>query len=116
MIYSAHEHEADLAGVLLDDRVNQLVTHNKQLVDWMQPWRDASPGAGSYLNEGDINEPDFQKAFYGDNYDQLYALKQKYDPTGTFYAITAVGSEDWYTTDQIPYYPTTNGRLCRKKK
>jgi len=101
----------------IENATTQTIAMNsKELVEWMQPWRDASPGAGSYLNEGDINEPDFQQAFYGDNYAHLYALKQKYDPTGTFYAVTAVGSEDWYTTDQIPYYPTTNGRLCRKKK
>ena len=44
--------------------------------------RDA--GAGSYLNEGDINEPAFQQAFYGDKYERLYKIKQTYDPTGRF--------------------------------
>lgn len=85
----------------------------KQLVERLQPWRDVTPDGGSYLNEGDINEPDFQEAFYGANYQRLYALKQKYDPTGTLYAPTAVGSEDWYVTGQVPYYPTSDGRLCR---
>jgi hypothetical protein len=82
--------------------------------DWMQKWRDVSPGAGSYMSEGDINEPDFQQSFYGSYYPRLYALKQKYDPTGLFYAPTAVGSEDWYVTGQLPYFPTQNGRLCKK--
>lgn len=82
--------------------------------DWMQKWRDVSPGAGSYMSEGDINEPDFQQSFYGSCYPRLYALKQKYDPTGLFYAPTAVGSEDWYITGQLPYLPTQNGRLCRR--
>lgn len=91
-----------------------IAAHCQQLVQNMQSWRDVSPGAGSYMNEGDINEPDFQQAFYGDHYPRLYALKQKYDPTGTFFAVTAVGSEDWNTSDRVPYYPTTNGRLCRK--
>ncbi len=85
---------------------------NRRLVEWMQPWRDASPDAGAYLNEADINEPDWQQAFYGSNYDYLYWLKQKYDPWGLLYAPTAVGSEDWYITGQIDYYPTQNGRLC----
>ncbi|ELR07416.1 hypothetical protein GMDG_02551 [Pseudogymnoascus destructans 20631-21] len=34
-------------------------------------------------------------------YPRLYALKKKLDPYGLFYAPTAVGSEDWYVTDQI---------------
>lgn len=87
---------------------------NKKLVGWMQPWRDASPKAGAYLNEADINEPNWQQAFYGSNYDYLYRLKQKYDPWGLLYAPGAVGSEDWEVTDQIPFYPTQNGRLCPK--
>lgn len=85
---------------------------NKNLVEMMQPWRDASPGAGAYLNEADINEPDWQQAFYGSNYAYLYQLKQKYDPWGLMWAPTAVGSEDWYITGQIDYYPTQNGKLC----
>lgn len=85
---------------------------NKDLVELLQPWREASPGAGTYMNEADINEPDWQQAFYGDNYEYLYELKQRYDPWGLFYAPTAVGSEDWYVTGQIEYYPTANGQLC----
>jgi hypothetical protein len=82
--------------------------------DWMAKWRAVSPGAGSYFSEGDINEPNFQQAFYGSYYPQLYALKQQLDPYGLFYAPTGVGSEDWYVTGQIPYVPTQNGKLCRK--
>ncbi|KAI1080022.1 FAD-binding domain-containing protein [Whalleya microplaca] len=92
----------------------EIANASKGLVELMQPWRDASPGAGAYLNEADINEPDWQQAFYGSNYAYLYQLKQKYDPWGLLYAPTAVGSEDWYITDQIDYYPTQNGRLCPK--
>lgn len=83
--------------------------------DWMGKWRGVSPGAGSYMSEGDINEPYFQQAFYGSHYAKLYAIKQQIDPYGLFYAPTAVGSEDWYVTDQIPYLPTQNGKLCRKR-
>ncbi|KAK1754470.1 FAD-binding domain-containing protein [Echria macrotheca] len=82
--------------------------------DWMAKWRAVSPGAGSYMSEGDINEPNFQQSFYGDYYPKLLALKKLYDPTGLFYAPTAVGSEDWYITDQEAWIPTQNGRLCRK--
>ncbi|KAI1388551.1 FAD-binding domain-containing protein [Hypoxylon trugodes] len=87
---------------------------NKNLADMLQPWRDATPGSGAYLNEADINENNFQGAFYGSNYAYLYQLKQKYDPWGLLWAPTAVGSEDWYVTGQIDYYPTQNGKLCPK--
>ncbi|KAI0011536.1 FAD-binding domain-containing protein [Xylariaceae sp. FL0662B] len=105
-----------LLGAVWDTEATPEVIANasKRLVEWMQPWRDASPGAGAYLNEADINEPEWQQAFYGTNYGYLYQLKQKYDPWGLLYAPTAVGSEDWYITDQIDYYPTQNGRLCPK--
>ncbi|KAK4160453.1 bifunctional solanapyrone synthase [Cladorrhinum sp. PSN259] len=82
--------------------------------DWMAAWRAVSPGAGSYGSEGDINEPNFQQSFYGSYYPRLLALKKKYDPTGLFYAPTAVGSEDWYITGQVPWIPTQNGKLCRR--
>ncbi|GAB1319752.1 hypothetical protein MFIFM68171_09962 [Madurella fahalii] len=82
--------------------------------DWMERWRAVTPGSGAYMSEADINEPDIQAAFYGEHYPELRKLKQKYDPTSLLYAPTAVGSEDWYITDQLPWFPTQNGRLCRK--
>ncbi|KDQ60709.1 hypothetical protein JAAARDRAFT_124199 [Jaapia argillacea MUCL 33604] len=72
----------------------------------MPKWRAISPGAGSYLGESDVNEPNFQQSFWGYKYPQLYTLKQKWDPTGVFFAETAVGSEDWSTG------PLRLGRLC----
>ncbi|KAI1457894.1 FAD-binding domain-containing protein [Annulohypoxylon moriforme] len=90
----------------------EIAAANKNLVETMQSWRDASPNAGAYLNEADINEPNWQQSFYGSNYDYLYSLKQKYDPWGVMWAPTAVGSEDWNMTGQIAYYPTQNGKLC----
>ncbi|CZR65188.1 related to isoamyl alcohol oxidase [Phialocephala subalpina] len=82
--------------------------------DWMPKWRAVSPGAGAYMAEADINEPNFQQSFYGSYYPQLYALKQQLDPYGLFYAPTGVGSEDWVVEGQLPYVPTQNGRLCKK--
>ncbi len=81
--------------------------------DWMARWRSISPGAGAYMSESDINEPNFQQSFFGSYYPTLYALKQQYDPWNLFYAPQAVGSENWYITGQTPYVPTQNGRLCR---
>ncbi|KAF2759924.1 FAD binding domain protein [Pseudovirgaria hyperparasitica] len=59
----------------------------------------------AYGNEGDPFEPEWQSVFYGENYGQLLQVKQKYDPTGLFYARTAVGSEVWTEAN--------DGRLCR---
>jgi hypothetical protein len=94
---------------------DEIIAQSERLTtDWIAGWRRVSPGAGAYMSEADINEPDFQQAFYGDNYARLYKLKQQYDPTGLFYAPTAVGSEDWYITGQRKWLPTQNGRLCKK--
>ena len=78
----------------------------------MQRWRDLSPGAGSYLGESDILEPNFQQSFYGSAYDRLLALKRKLDPKDVFFAQTAVGSENWkvVTANGLP---SGNGKLCR---
>jgi FAD/FMN-containing dehydrogenase len=75
--------------------------------------RSISPGAGSYLNEADISEPNFQQSFWGTNYDRLLQIKNTVDPWDTFWAPTAVGSENWYITRQESWLPTQNGRLCR---
>lgn len=62
---------------------------------YFQPWRDVSPDAGSYMGEADPAEPDWQQSFYGENYDRLLEIKNKVDPSGLFWAQTAVGSEGW---------------------
>jgi hypothetical protein len=50
---------------------------------------------GSYMNEANAYEPDFQTEFWGSNYPRLYRIKQKWDPTGLFIVRKGVGSEDW---------------------
>jgi hypothetical protein len=94
-------HPTRVLGQRKIQNVSETITN-----DWMVKWRAVSPGADAYFSEADINEPNFQQAFYGSYYSQLYALKQQLDPYGLFYSPTAVGSEDWYVTDQIPYVPT----------
>jgi FAD/FMN-containing dehydrogenase len=55
--------------------------------------REATPGAGSYVNETDYFEPDWQRTFWGENYERLLAIKRKYDPDGVFVCHHCVGSE-----------------------
>ncbi|KAJ5373241.1 FAD linked oxidase N-terminal [Penicillium concentricum] len=86
------------------------------VTEWMDVLREIAPDSGSYMSEGDLIEPNLQEAFYGANYPRLYSLKQKYDPSGVFFALTAVGAEDWEvrTVDPLPYSWNNNGRLCPK--
>jgi FAD/FMN-containing dehydrogenase len=60
----------------------------------MRPIRAATPGAGAYVNEADYFEPDWRRAFWGDRYPQLLAIKRKYDPTGLFTCHHCVGSDE----------------------
>lgn len=90
--------------------------------DWARPWTDlqglqaelmgtitpalesATPGSGTYLNEGNFAQVNWQREFYGENYERLSRIKQRYDPEGVIYGQTAVGSERWATS--------ASGRLC----
>ncbi|KAF2200570.1 FAD binding domain-containing protein [Delitschia confertaspora ATCC 74209] len=72
-----------------------------------KPLRDASPHGAAYVNEGNLEEPNWQNAFWGTNYPRLSLLKKTWDPKGVFYARTTPGSEDWEVID----YGT---RLCRR--
>jgi len=58
--------------------------------------------SGAYSNEADVNEPDFQKVFFGPNYPRLLSIKKKYDPSGMFIVPAGVGSQEseWDATIQ----------------
>ncbi|KAK8139011.1 FAD-binding domain-containing protein [Apiospora sp. TS-2023a] len=77
--------------------------------------RAASPGAGSYLNEGDPGEPEWQQAFFGSNYARLLEVKRAWDPWQLFWAPTTVGSEGWAVEADDGYPNSQNGRLCRSE-
>jgi hypothetical protein len=55
------------------------------------------PNMGAYLNEANRNQPDWQKAFWGANYDRLKAIKKRVDPGGggLFTCRPCVGAEEW---------------------
>lgn len=55
--------------------------------------RDATPGAGTYSNEADYFEPDWQSEFWGTNYSRLLEIKKKYDPDSIFVCHHCIGSE-----------------------
>ncbi|KZM21974.1 uncharacterized protein EKO05_0005035 [Ascochyta rabiei] len=64
-----------------------------------------TPGSGSYMNEADFQQPNWQATFYGSNYNKLKQIKNKYDPKHVFYNLKSVGSEAWTVGK--------DGRMCR---
>jgi len=50
---------------------------------------------GSYVNEADKEELNWQDSFWGEKYGKLKKIKTKYDPNGVFWCRPCVGSEDW---------------------
>lgn len=64
-----------------------------------------TPGSGSYINEGDFNDPAWKEDYFGSNYPRLLAVKNQYDPDNLLYAIASVGHDVWDVAG--------DGRLCR---
>ncbi|KAL9083284.1 MAG: hypothetical protein Q9165_008590 [Trypethelium subeluteriae] len=82
------------AAVLQDELINVI----------LPTLEAATPNAAAYINEANWQQPDWQENFYGSTYDRLLSIKHAYDPNGTFYGLTAVGSEAWSQD--------ADGRLC----
>ena len=61
----------------------------------MKEIRKLLPRVGSYVWETDFFQPNWQDAFWGENYPRLSAVKGKYDPDGLFFLHHGVGSENW---------------------
>jgi FAD/FMN-containing dehydrogenase len=55
--------------------------------------RAAAPQAGSYVNETEYHQADWQRSFWGHNYPRLLAIKHTYDPGNLFRVHHGVGSE-----------------------
>ncbi len=54
-----------------------------------------APQQGSYLSESNYFNPHWQRAYFGDHYAKLQAVKTKYDPDGLFFVHHGVGCEEW---------------------
>ncbi|KAJ7497733.1 FAD-binding domain-containing protein [Mycena latifolia] len=57
----------------------------------IDPLRAITPSSGAYHNEADLHEPDFSASFWGENYDRLLEIKQKYDPNHLLDCWNCVG-------------------------
>ena len=63
---------------------------------WSRQWTSFGlwrRNSGSYLNETNYFEPDWQQSFWGMNYPGLLEIKRRYDPTNLFRVHHGVGSE-----------------------
>lgn len=72
--------------------------------DKVEPLRKLSPETGAYFNEPDSYEPDWQTAFFGNNYARLRSIKGNYDPKSVLWCRRCVGSER--------FVEQPDGRLC----
>ncbi|XP_055340388.1 uncharacterized protein LOC129589600 [Paramacrobiotus metropolitanus] len=90
-----------------DGRTPQAVITDKMaaLNRGFQVWRDAYPDTGVYSNEIALEEPNWQNASWGVNYDRLRRIKKAVDPNGIFVCRMCVGSEEWEEDVQ--------NRMCR---
>lgn len=83
-----------LAGLIGWD-YNSTTTEIKQTFETLHNLTEAmrviAPNSGSYFNEGDVYETDYQEAFWGQNYPALLKIKQKYDPCGLLDCWRCVG-------------------------
>ena len=58
----------------------QRIASHDRLNQYMNVIREATPGGGSYLNECDIQEPNWQQSFFGNKYNRLSQIKRERDP------------------------------------
>ncbi|GME49567.1 hypothetical protein MMC11_000305 [Neofusicoccum parvum] len=82
------------------------VATETKLTEEVVPLLEAiTPGAGAYMNEADVNNPNWKEDYFGENYARLREIKAEWDPEGLFYGKTTVGSDEWEIDDE--------GRLCK---
>ena len=67
--------------------------------------RKLSPNTGAYFNEAFVYEPNWQKTFWGKNYEKLARIKKRVDPQNVLWCRRCVGSEH--------LEEDSDGRLCR---
>lgn len=84
-----------------DDLATDLATIN----DWQLALRDITPGGGSYMNEATYNFPYWKEDYYGETYDRLVEVKNRFDPGHVLWSQPAAGSE--------AYVQNPDGRLCK---
>lgn len=113
----AYEPNAWWDGMANVESPEEQAERHDRLQSYMQRWRDITPGGGSYMNEGDMQDPMWKDTFYGGYYQRLLGIKKKWDPEGLFWVISGVGSDEWEVRDNSgdgrEGLYTQDGKLCR---
>lgn len=90
------------------DASTAISTGTQWYEDNIEPvWREWAPDMGSYANEGNVFSSTWKEDFYGENYERLLRVKEKYDPNGSLFVWGGVGSDDWE-------YDLHSGFLCQR--
>ena len=69
--------------------------HAEAIGKAMGEMRRVLPQTGSYLAESDFFDDAWRDSFWGQHYERLLTVKDKYDPDGLFIVHHGVGSERW---------------------
>lgn len=84
----------------------EMNSRSDRLTDEIIPaLEELSPGSGTYANEANYRQENWQTEFFGSNWNKLNIIKRQWDPRGIFYAPLSAGADQWMENDQ--------GRLCR---
>ena len=82
----ARGHEPDLAASRRQAR---------RVFDAAGVLRRVGPHSGAYVAESSYFQNEWQRSYWGSNYDRLLRIKRQYDPGGVFFVRHGVGSEEW---------------------
>lgn len=83
-----------------NENASQMQSIISQVNSYEDRMKAITPGGGSYLNEGNIFDPQWAKEMYGANWERLRDIKERVDPLGVFYAEAAVGAQNWRKSGQ----------------
>ncbi|OTB00611.1 hypothetical protein M426DRAFT_267397 [Hypoxylon sp. CI-4A] len=89
-----------------DATPGELRVIQKQANEWQQLFSPLTPGGGAYVNEAVFDNPNWKADYFGENYNRLLEIKNKYDPEFALWQHTSVGADAYWEVAR-------DGRLCR---
>ena len=73
---------------------------------WQALFTPLTPGGGAYMNEATFDDLNWKEDYFGQNYNALLKIKEKYDPQFALWQHSAVGADAYWEVE-------SEGRLCR---
>ncbi|CAF1308996.1 unnamed protein product [Adineta steineri] len=98
----------DSTSIEDQEKLAKLVTEKVEILQTIA----GGSQSGSYMNEADPNERDWQQKFFGslEIYNRLKSIKDNVDPNGIFQCRQCIGSDDWSIDLNCP--KISNGNKC----